>query len=119
MQCSENLRGAQLVCDVSSNRQPGMLSRLSKVNSKSCMHIQEKAYLQHGHLKGSLQLMQGGSSQTATAAPDEAQRWGAGRGEVLVSTSQQHLQEERMVNVYMSHLLLVDLGMSSILTRML
>ena len=83
------------------------------------MHVQEKAYLQHGHLEGSLQLMQGGGSQTAAAAPDEAQRWGAGRGEILISTSQQHLREERMVIVYLSHLLLVDLGMSSILTRML
>ena len=70
------------------------------------MRVQEKAYLQHGHLEGSLQLMQGGSSQTAAAAPDEAQWWGAGRGEILVSTSQQHLQEESITVVYLSHLLL-------------
>ena len=54
--------------------------------------------LQYRNFEGSLKLVQRGSSQTAAAAPDEAEGRGAGGGVVLAGTRQQHLQEAEPVS---------------------
>ena len=55
-----------------------------------------QTHLKHGNLESCLQLVEGSSSQTAAAAPDEAQGWRVGRWVVLACSSQQNLQSKDM-----------------------